>query len=500
MNLATIIDGHPGDNVALVGGDRSTTYHGLRIQVAVLRGGFARLGITAGDRVAIVSANDWAFVVTYLAVLGLGGVVVPLNPSSPAAELERELAAVGPEVVVVGPGGEHSMADVDLTRAGGTVTHVLTAEHVHIEGAEPFHDLFDADPVPVVDRSPDDLAVLIFTAGTGGSPKAAMLTHGNLLANLEQLQHHAGQRLEPSDVSYGVLPMFHIFGLNVVLGLTLFAGAAVVLAERFDPTAALDAIRTHGVTMLAGAPAMYAAISAVPDAGADDLASVRLAVTGAAPLTAEIATAFEGQFNLALSEGYGLTEASPVVTASVTGDHPTAGSIGIPIPGVEVRLVDEEGEDALMGDAGEIWVKGPNVFPGYWQDDEATRGALTADGWLRTGDVAVEGDDGELYLVDRVKDLIIVSGFNVYPAEVEDTLLTHPAVAEAAVVGIDHAYSGETVKAFVVLRSGSEATEGELIEYCARRLARYKCPSEISFVPSLPRGMGGKLLRRALAQ
>jgi long-chain acyl-CoA synthetase len=162
--------------------------------------------------------------------------------------------------------------------------------------------------------------------------------------------------------------------------------------------------------------------------------------------------------------------------------------------------VDEEGEDALVGDSGEIWVKGPNVFPGYWEDEAATRAALTNDGWLRTGDVAVEGDDGELYLVDRVKDLIIVSGFNVYPAEVEETLVAHPAVAEAAVVGVDHAYSGETVRAFVVLTAGAAATEAELIEHCARRLARYKCPAEISFVPSLPRGMAGKLLRRELAE
>ena len=189
-----------------------------------------------------------------------------------------------------------------------------------------------------------------------------------------------------------------------------------------------------------------------------------------------------------------------MVTSSVMGEAPHPGSVGVPLPGVEMRLVDEEGEDALLGDSGEVWVRGPNVFAGYWQDADATAAALTPDGWLRTGDIGVAGDDGQLYLVDRSKDLIIVSGFNVYPNEVEEVLLAHPAVAETAVVGVAHPYTGETVHAYVVLAKGDTASvsEAELIEHCARRLARYKCPTEIIFVPSLPRGLTGKLLRRAL--
>jgi long-chain acyl-CoA synthetase len=181
-------------------------------------------------------------------------------------------------------------------------------------------------------------------------------------------------------------------------------------------------------------------------------------------------------------------------------EPPKPGSIGVPIPGVEVRLVDEEGEDALLGDAGEVWVRGTNVFAGYWEDPAATAAALTADGWLRTGDIAVAGDDGELYLVDRSKDLVIVSGFNVFPAEVEEVLLQHPAVAEAAVIGVSHPYTGETLHAYVVLAPGASASEAELIDHCARRLARYKCPTEVIFVPSLPHGLTGKLLRRALRE
>jgi long-chain acyl-CoA synthetase len=353
------------------------------------------------------------------------------------------------------------------------------------------------EPVPVVDRALDDLAVLIFTAGTGGSPKAAMLTHGNLLANLDQLQHHPEQRLEAHEVTYGVLPMFHIFGLNVVVGLSLYAGASVVIAARFDPGAALEAIRAHGVTMVPGAPAMWSAWAALTGVDADSFATVRTAASGAAKLNVEVAETIERRFGVTIAEGYGLTEASPVVTSS-SGVTVKRGSIGVPLPGVKVRLVDHNGDDVLIGDSGEVWVKGPNVFVGYWEDAEASANALTPDGWLRTGDIAVVDDDGSLFLVDRAKDLIIVSGFNVFPAEVEEVLLEHPGIEAAAVVGVPHPYSGEAVKAYVVVSPGRSFEEDNIIAFCAERLARYKCPEKVMFVDELPQGLGGKVLRRAL--
>ncbi|MDQ1397013.1 MAG: long-chain acyl-CoA synthetase [Acidimicrobiaceae bacterium] len=500
MNLASVIDGHPESATAVIGGDGRTTYGELRAQVAALRGGLARLGVNIDDRVAIVSNNDVSFVLTYLAVLGLGAVTVPLNPASPARELERELATVSPKVVVVGPGGAETFGEVDLAAAGGSVEHVINATQVAVPGAEPLRPLLEGDPAAVVERQADDLAVLIFTAGTSGSPRAAMLTHGNLLANVQQVQRHPGRAVGPDDVSLGVLPMFHIFGLNVMLGLALLAGASVVLSERFHASSALRDIAEHGVTMMAGPPTMYAALAALPEADRHALATVRFAASGAAPLSAEVAAAFESRFGIPLREGYGLTEASPVITSSVMDAPPKPGSIGVPIPGVEVRLVDDDGEDSLLGDAGELWARGPNIFPGYWHDEASTADSLTSDGWLRTGDIAVAGDDGELYLVDRAKDLIIVSGFNVFPAEVEEALRQHPAVAEVAVVGVTHAYTGETVHAYVVLADGAGASEAELIEHCARQLARYKCPTEVIVVPSLPHGLTGKLLRRALRQ
>lgn len=504
MNLATIIDEHPDDAVAFVSRGRRTTYAELRRQVAEVRTGLVRLGIEPGDRVAILSANNWFFAVSYFGILGAGAVAVPLNPASPSAEVRAELSAIGARVAFVGPSGRDAIAGIG---SGATdLEHVIVPEGVELAAAMTFERLVapTADaasepvPAPPVERADDDLAVLIFTAGTSGSPRAAKLTHGNLRSNLEQMQRHPGRALTPADVGLGVLPLFHIFGLNVLLGLSLYAGASVVLVERFDPASALDTIRDHGITIVAGAPPMFQAWATMPGADPSSMESVRLAVSGAAPLPPEVADAFEARYGRPVFQGYGLTEASPTVTSSVIGGLAKPASIGLPLPGVEVRLVDEEGEDALEGDAGEIWVRGPNVFGGYWDDSAATERALTADGWLRTGDVAVVDADGYLYIVDRAKDLIIVSGFNVYPAEVEEALLEHPGVAEVAVIGVPHPHSGETVKAFVVQRQGHHLEEDQVIEFCAGRLARYKCPTKVTFLPELPHGMGGKLLRRAL--
>jgi long-chain acyl-CoA synthetase len=283
--------------------------------------------------------------------------------------------------------------------------------------------------------------------------------------------------------------------MNVVLGIGLSAGATILLVERFDPVSAITSIRDHGVTVVAGAPPMWTAWATLREAPADAFAGVRLATSGASKLPEETSETMARRFGVVVAEGYGLTEASPVVTTSVAG--PRAGSIGRPLPGVEVRLV-EDGEDALLGDAGEIWVRGPNVFAGYWGDPEATAAALTPDGWLRTGDVAVADDDGNLWIVDRSKDLIIVSGFNVYPAEVEEALLEHPKIAAVAVVGVESPYSGEAVKAYVVPEPGMALEEDEVSDFCATRLARYKCPTKVMFVDELPQGIGGKVLRRQL--
>lgn len=497
-NLAHIIDAHPADRVAIVSRGRSTTYGTLREQVARVRGGLAGLGVNAGDRVALLCGNGRYFVDVYLATVGMGAVAVPLNPSSPAPEIVRELAASAPSVVVVDPAAMGAWAKVDRSSVP-SVRRVVLTEHVAGEPAlsvdATFDDLVQAEPIDAVEVGDDALAVLMFTSGTAGAPRAAMLSHGNLLSNIEQ-GRSAGADIDGSDVVYGVLPLHHIFGLNVVLGLSLARGAAVVLVQRFDPSTALDTIRERKITVLLGAPAMWLAFSHFDVAPADSFAGVRLALTGAAKMPEESMRRLFDRFGLVLYEGYGLTEASPVVTSSA-GRPQRIGSVGRVLAGMQVRLVDEEGRDVLEGDPGEVWVKGPNVFAGYLDDPEATNRVLTADGWLRTGDVAVSDSEGNLYLVDRAKDLIVVSGFNVYPAEVEEVLLEHPGVTEAAVIGVPHPHTGEAVKAFVVASAGVH--EDTLVTWCLDRLARYKCPSKVLFVDSLPRNPNGKVLRRGLS-
>lgn len=494
MNLAHMIDVHDADGVALIAGNRETTFGELRDQVARMRGGLAALGVGDGDRVAMLCGNNRYFVVSYLAIVGLGAIAVPLNPVSPAPEIERELAAVEPVAVIVGPVAAPAWSAVDLD-ALPSVRTVVCAEGEHT-GAVPLDELLGHDPLPAVDLDPDHLAVMMFTSGTAGPPRAAMLSHGNLLANIEQ-SLSARDRTSPGDVVYGVLPLFHIFGLNVVLGVTLSVGATVLLVQRFDPATAVESFVQRCVTVVPGAPPMWIAFAHFDELPADAFATVRLALSGASRLAPTVAERFEQRFGVPIREGYGLTEASPVVTSSA-GAPVRYGSVGRVLVGQEVRLVDEEGNDAPAGDSGEIWVKGPNVFQGYFGDPETTARVLQ-DGWLRTGDIATVDEDGYLYLVDRAKDLIIVSGFNVFPAEVEEVLATHPAVDEVGVIGVPHPHHGEAVKAYVVRHQGADVDEDELIDHSAEYLARYKCPTKVVFVDHLPRNASGKLIRRELA-
>jgi len=498
VNLAHIIDGHDADSVALIWRNRVTTYGELRDQVAAFRGGLAASGVGIDDRVAIVVGNSPHFAIAYLATVGLGAVAVPLNPASPGPELQSELAVVGPRVVVVDKLGAANWSQVDRA-AVPSIEVTVTTEPVTTEpggdAAVAFDDLLAAAPLDVVEVDPSHLAALIFTSGTAGSPRAAMLTHGNLQANLDQSLSADGH-IDASDVVFGVLPLFHIFGLNVVIGLGLSVGATIVLVQRFDPATAVQSIRDRGVTVIPGAPALWGAFAHFDELDADTFATVRLALSGASRLPISVARTMRERFGIEICEGYGLTEASPIVTTS-TGVTPRFGSVGRALAGVEIRLVNVDG-DALVGDVGEVWVRGDNVFAGYYGDPEATASVLDADGWLHTGDMGTTDDDGYLYLVDRSKDLIIVSGFNVYPAEVEEMLVTHPAVAEAAVVGVAHPHTGEAVKAYVVTVVGPGVDEETLIEFSLDHLARYKCPSEVIFVDAFPRNASGKLVRRSL--
>jgi long-chain acyl-CoA synthetase len=496
VNLASIIEGHADESVALISRGRRTTYGELRRHVAALRGGLVGLGLEPGDRVGIAASNNWYFVVSYLATIGAGLVAVPLNPLSPPAELGKELAAVGARALFIGPTARPRAAALDRSKLP-ELRHIICSNGTELAGAIELDQLMTAEAVPIVERADDDPAVFVFTSGTAGSPKAAMLSHGNLLSNVKQALDADPEPQSVGDVSLAVLPLFHVYGLNVVLNVALSVGGTVLLIERFDPVSALEAIQRHGVTIVTGAPSMYAAWVALPDVDEGAMATVRLATSGASRLTRDTLERMQARFGVTLSEGYGLTEASPAVTSS-TGLETRAGSIGAPLPGVDVRLVDLEGDDVLVGDSGELLVHGPNVFLGYWNDRAATEAVLDKDGWLHTGDIAVVDDDGYLYLVDRIKDLIIVSGFNVYPAEVEEVLMLHPAIRACAVVGVNHPHTGEAVKAYVVAEEGHSIEEEDVIAFCADYLARYKCPGKVMFVDSLPENVSGKVLRRSL--
>ncbi|HEY8525198.1 MAG TPA: AMP-binding protein [Acidimicrobiales bacterium] len=494
MNLAAVIEQHPADRPALVDDGHVTSYGELRRLVGELRGGMAARGVGPGDRVALVAANSAELVATYLAALGVGALAVPLDPAAPARMVAHEVDVVGARLVVVGPGGREAAAALgDGPADDGPAPQVASVEDL-LGGVEP-------EPV---ERQPSDPAVLLFTSGTAGAPRPAVLTHGNLLANVEQILA-AAPAAAPDDVALGAQPLFHVFGLNALLGVVLHTGGSVVLVDRFEPRAVLDLVVDRGVTVVTGAPAMWAALAEV--AAGDEMANVRVALSGAAPLDPVVHRAVTDRLGVDLRQGYGLTEAAPVVTSALGTDAP-ADSIGRPLPGVEVRLVDADGRDVLVGDPGEIWVRGPNVFPGYWDDPEATGAALTGDGWLRTGDVAVVDDDGFLYLVDRIKDVVIVSGFNVFPAEVEAVLAAHPDVVEAAVVGEPDARTGEALHAFVVPAAAGGVGAGAvspaaidtdaLLAHCREHLPRYKLPAAIEVVDAIPHGVAGKLLRREL--
>jgi long-chain acyl-CoA synthetase len=477
------------DKTALVeaGSGAEATFAELEDRVSGLAAGLQEQGLRPGDRVAVALPNSIDFAVAYLGTLRAGGVVVPLNVMLTPIEMSKVLEDSGASFALTAPTFASALEEA---RAESAALRVISGE----EWAELTAGSGELTPVLT---DPDDLAVLAYTSGTTGIPRGAMLTHRNLVANLEQQMAIPLDRVEESDILLLALPLFHIFGLNVALGLLVMTGATGVLVERFEPLEVLRLIERRGITILFGAPTMYLAWVDTPGADQYDLSSVRMAVSGAAALPESVLTGFKNLFGVTIFEGYGMSETAPTLTSNRMAEEPRPASIGMPLPGIDLKLVDEKGEGVELGDPGEILVRGDNVFKGYWGHDSEVDD-LFVNGWFRTGDVAVQDEEGYLYLVDRKKDLIIVSGFNVYPSEVEAALIANPKVADAAVVGEPHPYTGETPHAFVVLADGTTATAEELLSAVQERLARFKCPSTIEIVDDLPRLMTGKVLRRAL--
>ncbi len=464
------------------------TYAGLDSAVDAFAAGLAAQGVEAGDRVALLLGNRTEFVVAYFGTLRRGAIAVPLNTSSAADEIRHAIAEVDPAIV---------FADVPqrgLVQASGN-----ESVPVVVTGSVQWTRLIAAGrkaPFEAPMPNSDSVAVLLFTAGSTGRPKAAMLTHRALLANvaeLRDLQHPPA--IQPDDVVLGVLPLFHVYSLNTVLALTLAAGATLVLQQRFVVRETLELVRSAAITVIGGAPPIYIAWSTEPDLR-EMLSGVRLMTSGSSPLPPAVFDQFATVAGKPIWEGYGLTECSPVVSLTLVSGRPKAGSVGRPLPGVEVMLVDQGGDPAEDG-TGEVYIRGESLFSGYWPDRQ---GGPDKNGWFATGDVAAVDDDGDLRLVDRRGELILVSGFNVYPREVERVIEELPGVAEVAVIGVPHPYSGEAVKAFVSPLNGHDLDAAMVVAHCEQRLARFKCPTIVEMLDELPHSAIGKIARGQLRE
>ena len=371
-------------------------------------------------------------------------------------------------------------------------------------GVYAFRKLLDAHPEapPQVAVSSDDTAFFQYTGGTTGVPKAAMLSHFNLVANTVQVRRWMVTLEDGKERMMGAIPFFHVYGMTVAMSLAIYLGAELIVVPNPRPIeGVMKAIDKERATVFPGVPTMYIGIINHPDVGKYDLKSVKACISGAAPLPMDVQTRFGEITGGRLVEGYGLTEAAPVSHCNPIYGQRKAGSIGLPFPDVEAKIMDyDKFVEKPQGEEGELWLRGPQVMQGYWGRPDETAKTITEDGWLRTGDIARMDSDGYFYIVDRLKDIIIASGFNVVPREVEEVLFEHPKVQEAVVAGVPDAYRGETVKAYVVLRSGEAATADELIAFCAERLAPYKVPKYVEFRSELPKTQVGKFLRRVLVE
>jgi long-chain acyl-CoA synthetase len=500
MNVGQLLTdsaAHTPDKPAIIFRDQQTTYAELDKRANQVANALIGLGVQKGDRVGVLIHNLPLFVEAYYGILRAGAMVIPMNVLYKAGEVGYILQDSGAKALLTF--GPFTQTALEARTQAPELQYVITAAPGAIPGTLSWAETIGAAPetAPNVPVSEDDVAVFSYTSGTTGRPKGAMLTHGNLLSNLTQSSSLESIQVRDDDVIWLGLPLFHIYGMNVGMNLTVLHGGSMLLVERFEPAATLEGIQKNKVTVIYGAPPMFLAWSQVPTIKDFDLSHVRFISSGAAALPLAVMKLFESLTGAPIYEGYGMSESAPTLTTNAAGPVIKPGTVGPAIPGVEIKIVDEKGEEVPHGQLGELIARGPNVMKGYWNKPEATAETL-ADGWLHTGDLATVDDDGYYTIVDRKKDMINVSGFNVYPREVEETLFTHPAVADAAVVQYPDPYQGESVMAFVVLKDGQTATAQEIIDYCRSQMAVFKCPRRVEFIDALPKNNTGKVIRREL--
>jgi long-chain acyl-CoA synthetase len=488
VNLAELLTNSAAehrDHVALKLDDFEVSYGQLDEASGRVAGLLSEKGVTRGDRVGIMLPNVPYFAMCYYGVLRSGCVVVPMNVLLKRREVEFYLKDPGAKLLFAWTDFEEP-ARAGAEDAGAECVIVKPGEFEKLLGEyEPEHEVVDCDP--------DDTAVILYTSGTTGTPKGAELTHGNLTRNAEISRDLYD--LDADAVTLGALPLFHSFGQTCGLNATIGGGGTLTLIPRFDPAKALEIIQRDRVNIFEGVPTMYSAMLHLSERDKFDTSTLEICASGGSAMPVEVLKGFEDTFGCKVLEGYGLSETSPVASFNHRDRERKPGSIGTPIEGVEMKVVDDDGNEVPQGEVGEIVIRGHNVMKGYWNRDDATRETII-DGWFHTGDMATVDEDGYFFIVDRKKDMIIRGGYNVYPREIEEVLYEHPAVREAAVIGVPDDKMGEEVGAAVALKDGESVGEDELRSFVKEQVAAYKYPRKIWFVDELPKGPTGKILKR----
>ncbi|MCP3936610.1 MAG: 4-coumarate--CoA ligase family protein [Actinomycetia bacterium] len=480
------------DTPAMIDGasGRVVTFAELKRLVSSLAGGLAARGFGPGSTLALIAPNMPDYAIVFHGVARAGGTVTTVNPVYNAAEIRHQL--------------NDSEATIAVAFADAIPTVLEAIEgtdvrEVYSIGASDdcaSYETLMGDPIEQVPVDPEEAVVVLpYSSGTTGLPKGVMLTHHNLVANL--VQANAALVYDETDVALAVLPFFHIYGMQVLMNGVLAEGCTVITLPRFDLVQALTLIQDHKVTAFYAVPPMVLAFAKQPVIDNFDLSSLKFIFSGAAPLGAELQEECEARVGCPVIQGYGMTELSPITHATLVGDQ-KAGSIGVAMPGTSVRIVNDDGQDLGIDAEGEMWIRGPQVMKGYLNNPTATADTIDSDGWLHTGDVAKVDSDGHAYIVDRVKELIKYKGFQVPPAELEALIVTHPAVADVAVIGVDDTEAGELPKAFVVLKSDAEATADDIQDFVAERVTSYKKVRIVEFRDEIPKSASGKILRRFL--
>jgi len=484
----------------------------------------SRLGVKKGDRVALMLPNSPQDVIAYYAIQMLGAIVVQTNPMYTERELEHQLIDAQAETIIVLDLMYPKVEKVKSVTALKNVIVTSIKDYLpfpknllyplkakkqgqlikieYKEGIYSFVELIKSAQAEITfaEINPlEDIAVLQYTGGTTGISKGVMLTHNNLVANVIQEAHWLYKARKGKEKILGALPFFHVYGMTAVMNLAMYLASTMILLPRYDVKEILKTIEKVKPTFFPGAPTMYIALLNHPELKKYDLSSIEACISGSAPLPVEVQEKFEKITGARIVEGYGLSETSPIVHANPVWDRRKNGSIGIPWPDTDAKVVDSDGEELPIGEVGELAVKGPQIMKGYWNRPEETSKVLN-DGWFLTGDLAKMDEDGYFYIVDRKKDMIIAGGYNIYPREVEEVLYEHPAVKEVVIAGIPDPYRGETVKAYIVLKDGMQVTEEELNKFCRTYLAAYKVPRLYEFRKELPKTTVGKILRRVLVE